>query len=228
MTLSRRPIDRLLELLTKDPPQNIGPIVWGNVIRFLDIKARSLDLRITSERKIAGVPPHILGDWYREYCDTRGGNGEIAFSRRHRQHICKAFEEIRREWMRFVAEPLLEVKNYSRSARKGFIDFRGMRDFSKGDLERMRLVIARSISEFGTFPSLSKTDEIKPALPDQALAIKFYYLVFGLIVNTGIAFPGCFSNLCRLQRKHIYSLDEGEFNHSAEFLRAALDQRNGG
>jgi integrase len=210
MKTAKHPSGRLMELLETNQPAYVGPVIWKKVLHFLGDKVQAFEIQNTEDRKISGLPPQILTEWFRQYCDTHAGTGGIAYSRRQRQNIRLAFEEVRKLWAPLVADLLQAIKNYPRSPRRGFIDQRGARDFQKGDLDRMRSVFEKSISQFGIFPRPLTHMDIKVVLQDELKAIKLYNLVFGLIINTGVTFPGCFSSICRLQRRHLPSHSEAE------------------
>jgi integrase len=205
MTSSRRPGPRLMEMLKTIPPNRVGPVIWERVIRYLGEKVQGLDLRNSPEGKITGISPQALNDWFRHYCDSRGGTEVGAYSRRQRQNIRLAFEEVRRRWEAILESPLQAIRNYPRSPRRGFIDFQGARRFQKGDLDKMRSQFASSIAEYGIYPHPSAFGSIELNYADEGAAIKLFNLAFSLIINTGITFPSCFSSLCRLQRKHVPS-----------------------
>jgi integrase len=209
MTPSRKPGPRLMELLKTDTPTHVGPVIWERVIRYLDEKVQGLDLRNSPEEKITGIAPQALNDWFRQYCDSRGGSEAGAYSRRQRQNIRLAFEVVRKRWEKILENPLWAIRNYPRSPRRGFIDFRGARKFQKGDLDRMRSIYASSVDKYGIFPRPSAFGSIGINYADELAAIKLFNLAFGLIANTGLTFPGCFTSICRLQRKHIPSQAQG-------------------
>ncbi len=210
MTITNKAAKRMMDLLRKAQPSRVGPVIWQRVLEFIGGKIQDLDLRVDSDHKISGIPPDTLSEWFRQFCETRGGTSSSAYSRRQRQNIRIAFENAKNAIDPLASEPMDPIRNYPRSIRRGFIDQRAMRDFPLGDLERMRSIYNRCISRHGVFPSHLDEKSIRIDFPDKEKAITLFCLTFGLIVETGITFPGCFSSFCRLKKKHVPMQADGE------------------
>lgn len=202
MSATILPLIQLLNALPPTPPHKVGPQVWAQARGFVRHHLETVSLSLDPQQKISGLHPQLLINWYHQYCDTRGGTGQTAYSRRQRQNIRRAFEFVRTVWNVLLDEPLLEVRNYPRAPRRGLVDMRALREFRPSDLEKISHLFTRRLAEEGIVTARQRNPP--PKLNDEdRLLIKFYNLVFALIAFVGVTMSGCFANFCRLQSKHM-------------------------
>jgi len=202
MSATALPSTQLLNALPPTPPQKVGPQVWAQVRGFVQHHLERVSLSLDPQQKINGLQPQLLINWYHEYCDTRGGTCQTAYSRQQRQNIRRAFEFVWTAWNVLLNEPLLEVRNYPRAPRRGLVNMRALREFRPSDLEKLSRLFTWRLAEEGIVTARPRNPLPKLNDEDRHL-IKFYNLAFALIAFVGVTMPGCFANFCRLQRKHI-------------------------